>query len=194
MEWFTGGRRGGKTATTLLAEAEDRVQRLERYLEAAQTEKALLLRMLEDAHERLRVAAGTAAQIVATERHNATYQATTEWAVAQINAITIERGSLIDFLKSGVVDRHPTPLLEWQAAAPPPGPIVTNGVVGGVPIPNGQSAGDVVARLRARRDEQRAARPVDPAELLKAAADIFSDTPEGTSQDVPTTDPFSEVP
>jgi len=194
MEWFTGGRRGGKTASMLVVEAEDRVQRLERHLEAAQTEKALLIRLLEDAHERLRAAHGVAAQLITLERHNATYQATTEWAVAHINGLTLERGSLVDFLKSGVVDRHPTPLLDWQGAAPPPGPIVTNGVVGGVPIPDGQSAGDVVARLRARRDEQRAAQPVDPADLLKAAADLFNEPPEGTRQDAPTTDPFTEIP
>lgn len=157
----------------------------------------LLHGLLEDARGREVADAGLTARLVTVERHNATYQATTEWAVAHINAIAIERGSLIDRLddRRGI---HPVPTLRFQAPEvtmdPPAGPIGVAASIMGRPIPEGQTAGDVINALRLKRDREAAQTPTDPADLVKAAADLFDELPEGTTErSAPATDPFSDL-
>ena len=156
-------------------------------------EKQLLVEMLNDARERAQRDAGLLERLVTVERHNATYQATTQWAVAHINAIAIERGSLIDRLARDTT-RHPVPEFAFEGEAPPPGPIGMVPNIMGRPIPEGETAGDVINRLRAKRDAEAAQREVNPADLLKQAGDLFEDTPTGDDvQEPPTTDPFSDL-
>lgn len=161
-----------------------------------QNEKALLGEMLGDAKERAQRDAGLVERLVTVERHNATYQATTQWAIAHINAIAIERGSLIDRLdhRQGL---HPVPQFQLETPdvtmAPPPGPIGATPNIMGNPIPEGQTAGDVINRLRAKRDAEQAQRPVDPADLLKQAGDLFEEGPADDAPQPPTTDPFSDL-
>jgi len=154
--------------------------------------------MLGDARDRAEAQAGLLERLVTVERHNATYQATTQWAVAHINAIAIERGSLIDRLDNRQ-GTHPVPAFQLEAPdvtmAPPPGPIGIDGIVGGRPIPEGKTAGDVINALRQKREREAAQRPAGAGELLREAAELFEETPTGgDSQESQPADPFADIP
>ena len=190
-----------RTENTVLRE---QVAASQRFLEAGERDQArleakieLLEDLLTDARKREVEHAGLVARLVAIERTNATYQATTQWAVAHINSIAIERGSLIDRLddRRGI---HPVPQFQLETPDvtmdPPAGPIGVAPNIMGQPIPEGETAGDVINRLRAKRDREASQQPTSPADLVKAAADLFEEVPEGAaSPDAPATDPFSDL-
>ena len=131
----------------------------------------LLHELIDDARKREVADAGLVARLVTVERHNATYQATTQWAVAHINSIAIERGSLIDRLddRRGI---HPVPQFQLEspdvAMAPPPGPIGNAPSIMGRPLAEGQSAGDVINALRAKREREGTQQPISADEMVKA--------------------------
>lgn len=178
-----------------LSEANRRAEDWKTIAQQHAAEKRLLIAMLED-REHAQADAATLRQVhVVLERHNATAQASNEWAIAHINLLTHERNALLAERGS------PLPNAEFQQRSdehlPPPGPVGLEGMVGGVPIPDGKTAGDVIASLRMRRDREREQKPVDPADLLKQAADIFEEPagdPGASDNEPPLTDPFAEIP
>lgn len=183
---------------------EREVQKLTDLTQKYFIEKQLLVEMLGDCRERMQRDAGLVERIIAVERHNATAATANQWAVAHINMLTTERASLL--AQRGL--QVPVPTLAYEPGdiiqsrgapaqpfdtvdPPPPGPIQGGPSIMGVPIPDGQTAGDVLAKLRASRDAASEAVPAAPEDLLRAASDIFSDLefpdPSGTPQT-----PFTE--
>lgn len=180
-------------------------------------EKNLMAELLEAAHQRDGLSKALIERVVVAERHEATAQASMEWAVAHINTLTTERAQLLarygavvtppvmgwqggdteqelrqrgapaqpfDSRETRVADYHfPTP--------PPPGPVAPGPAIHGVPIPDGKTAGDVLANLREARDNAAQQKPLTPEEMLKAAEGLFEDMPEGASDD-PTGSIFTE--
>jgi hypothetical protein len=192
-------REAGETQRTALdldrrlTEADRRAEDWKTIAQQHAAEKRLLIAMLEDRANALGDAATLRQVNVVLERHNATSKASNEWAIAHINLLTHERNALLAQRGSQL------PNAEFQQSdvdEPPPGPIALEGMVGGVPIPDGKTAGDVIASLRARRDREREQKPVDPADLLKQAADIFEEPAgdPGASDEPPLTDPFADIP
>lgn len=166
-------------------------------LQTLKVQNDLLHAMIRDGLERERTDAGLLERLITVERHNATYQATTQWAVAHINAIAIERGSLIDRLddRRGL---HPVPAFHLEppavTMAPPPGPIGVGGIVGGVPIPEGMTAGDAINALREKREREARQTPAGAGDLLAQAASLFEEPTGGESQDPQPIDPFADIP
>jgi hypothetical protein len=172
-------------------------------------EKRLLATLLEDARKRELRHGELTERVITVERHNATAAAANEWAVAHINMLTAERASLLASRGTQV----PVPELQYERGdaeqntryqrgapaqpfdtleTPPPGPIATAPSIAGVPIPDGQTAGDVLQKLRDRREGENTAANLSPEELLRAGADIFSDLPFEPGPGSPTTSPFTE--
>ena len=190
-----------RTEATVLREQvkalEQYTQRYETQISTLEAQHTMLMDLLNDGRKREVDAAGLTARLVVVERHNATYQATTQWAVAHINSIAIERGSLIDRLddRRGI---HPVPQFQLEspdvAMAPPPGPIGNAPSIMGRPLAEGQSAGDVINALRAKREREGTQQPISADEMVKAAADLFEEVPEGApASETPATDPFSDL-
>lgn len=172
----------------------------------------LLAMMLEDARKRELRHAELTERVITVERHNATATASNEWAVAHINMLTAERAALLSRASDARIDM-PVPEIRYERGdvaqnqrytrgapaqpfdtvdTPPPGPIATAPSIAGVPIPDGQTAGDVLQKLRDRREGENTAANLSPEELLRAGADIFSDLPFEPGPGSPTTSPFTE--
>lgn len=172
-------------------------------------EKAMLLKLLEDARLRELRHVELTERIIVVERHNATANASNEWAIAHINMLTSERAALLAQRGSQV----PVPQLRYDPGdpntpqsytrgapaqpfdtidPPPPGPIASAPSIAGVPIPDGQTAGDVLARLRQSRDEHQEAPNLSPEELLRAGADLFDDLAFTPPNGATPSSPFTE--
>ena len=171
----------------------------------------LLEDLLTDARKRELRHAELTERVITVERHNATAHASNEWAIAHINMLTAERAALMSDRPEG--RQMPVPELRYERGdadaahrsytrgapaqpfdsidPPPPGPIATAPSIAGVPIPDGQTAGDVLQKLRDRREGENTQANLSPEELLRAGADIFSDLPFAPGESAPTS-PFTE--
>lgn len=198
-----------KLAHEVIKDTDRTARRYQGLTEQLTVEKGLLIRMLNEHIEAEHDVDILRDRLVRLERHNAVYETSVEWAVSHINTIAAERAHLIARMTTPTtgIEAFQPPLMQFQPAqnepvppapvmAPPPGPIRPAGIVGGVPIPDGKTAGDVINALREKRARDVAQDNEQSAEeTLRRAAELFEDDPalEG-DQASAHADPFADIP
>lgn len=173
-------------------------ERLAEGYQRLDVQHALVMDMLTDARNRELGLAVHHERMISAERHNAALVTAQEWALAHINMLATERGALL--AERGV--HVPVPALQATGtygeapAGAPAQPFdrtyptaVRDHSVRGVPIPEGQTGGDVLARLRQQRDDEAALGNLSPQELLEQSAAIFEELP---FPDASPSGPFTE--